>query len=288
MCRFFVYKGHDMLMSDLLMQPERSLIRQSFKAREWEEPLNGDGFGVGWYAPEIDPTPCVYTSVSPAWSNRNLQRLSEKIRSGCFFAHVRAATPGLPVNDLNCHPFQYGRLLWMHNGAVSGFSRLRREIRESLTDRTYNMIQGTTDTEHAFAVFLDLLLRHGGDFTADDMAEALAETLLRLKSWRANGGIGVASHYNFAVTDGETVIATRYVDDSADRPHSLYMAQGEKFQHGESGYRMIGAGGGTGAPGALIVASEPLTDEAGDWDEVPPNHMIVARSGKPVELRALS
>lgn len=72
MCRFLVYKGREILMADLITGAEQSLIMQSYKARERVEPLNGDGFGVGWYVPEIDPTPCVFTSILPAWSNRNL------------------------------------------------------------------------------------------------------------------------------------------------------------------------------------------------------------------------
>ena len=130
MCRFLAYKGHPVLMADLLTRSEQSLIRQSFKAREREEPLNGDGFGVGWYAFEIDPTPCVFTSVQPAWANRNLQRLADKIQSTCLFAHVRAASPGSPVTELNCHPFQYGNLLWMHNGRIAGFRQIRRALLE--------------------------------------------------------------------------------------------------------------------------------------------------------------
>lgn len=78
------------------------------------EPLNGDGFGVGWYAQELDPIPCVLTSMRPAWANRNLKRISEKIRSTCVFAHVRAATDGSAVTELNCHPFQNDEFLWMH------------------------------------------------------------------------------------------------------------------------------------------------------------------------------
>lgn len=66
MCRFVVYKGRELLMADLLTRPKHSLIKQSYDARERREPLNGDGFGVGWYAPELDPTPCIFTSVTPA------------------------------------------------------------------------------------------------------------------------------------------------------------------------------------------------------------------------------
>lgn len=34
--------------------------------------LNGDGFGIGWFNPEgttprADPTPCTFTSITPAW-----------------------------------------------------------------------------------------------------------------------------------------------------------------------------------------------------------------------------
>lgn len=34
--------------------------------------LNGDGFGIGWFSQQQeckpqDPSPCVFTSVTPAW-----------------------------------------------------------------------------------------------------------------------------------------------------------------------------------------------------------------------------
>lgn len=109
--------------------------------------LNGDGFGIGWFSDEpqegedggagatespagaegatgtavtlrSEDKPGVYTSITPAWNNLNLVRLSEKIRSSCIFAHVRAASPGSLVTEANCHPFASGRYLFMHNGCV--------------------------------------------------------------------------------------------------------------------------------------------------------------------------
>ena len=68
----------------------------------------GDGFGVGWYDREDqDKThkPCIFTSVTPAWSNSNLVRLAEKIKSPLLFAHVRASTSGA-VTEANCHPWK--------------------------------------------------------------------------------------------------------------------------------------------------------------------------------------
>ena len=157
MCRFLCYTGSPMMLADLLYRPGHSLILQSYKSRERREPLNGDGFGVGWYQPQISQTPCVFTSLTPAWSNRNLQRLSEHVKSPCFFAHVRAASPGMQVAEANCHPFQFGRYLWMHNGGVEGFNRIKRRVQQSLPDHLFHAIQGTTDSEHAFAIFLNLL-----------------------------------------------------------------------------------------------------------------------------------
>ena len=109
MCRFLCYLGPAVLLADVLHRPTHSLILQSYKSRERKEPLNGDGFGVGWYAPDAGPIPCVFTSLTPAWSNQNLRHLAEHVRSPCFFAHVRAASPGMRVGEENCHPFQNGR-----------------------------------------------------------------------------------------------------------------------------------------------------------------------------------
>lgn len=64
-------------------------------------------------ASRADPTPCVFTSVTPAWNNENLGRLARKIASPLVFAHVRAAMPGMAVNEQNCHPFAHGRYLWV-------------------------------------------------------------------------------------------------------------------------------------------------------------------------------
>eukprot|EP00983_Pelagomonas_calceolata_P027064 850722-Pelagomonas_calceolata.AAC.2 len=39
--------------------------------------------------------------------------------SPTIFAHVRAAYPGMPVSENNCHPFAAGRYLWMHSECVA-------------------------------------------------------------------------------------------------------------------------------------------------------------------------
>jgi glutamine amidotransferase len=71
-------------MEDVLVKPENSIVMQSLHARESQMPTNGDGFGVGWYVPEISKMPALFTSISPAWNDNNLLHLTAKIKSPCF------------------------------------------------------------------------------------------------------------------------------------------------------------------------------------------------------------
>lgn len=128
MCRLMAYMGSPIIIDKLLYQPKNSLINQSINAKELEEPLNGDGFGIGWYVSDVNYEPVTFVSINPAWSNRNLRNLAPKIRTECFIAHVRAASVG-EVSESNCHPFQYGSLLMMHNGGVENFGRIKLLVR---------------------------------------------------------------------------------------------------------------------------------------------------------------
>ncbi len=286
MCRFLVYSGEAVLLSELITKPNNSLIRQSYKAQERAEPLNGDGFGIGWYAPEVDDTPCIFTSITPAWNNRNLSRLADKIRSPRFFAHVRAATPGLAVTELNCHPFRCGRLLWMHNGSIPEFKKIKRRLQGSLSDRGYHFIQGTTDSEHAFALFLDQL-EHLPDRpqTPEGLAAALRKTIAQLDAWTTEAGIARRARYNFAVSDGVCAVVSRYASPADQLPPTLYYACGAKIVLKRGETSVIRA---QPRESSVIVASEPLTQEREvDWIAVPTNHLVTVTSDRQVELETI-
>lgn len=288
MCRFIAYAGAPLLMADLLYRPVNSLIMQSYHARERAEPLNGDGFGVSWYVPEIDPTPCVQRSVSPAWSNRNLQNLSMKTRASLLFAHVRAASPGMAVNEANVHPFAYDRFTWMHNGGVAGFHQIKRPLRESLKDEFYEMIQGTTDSEHAFALFLNILGVPFGEAAPADLRRALVGTIDRLNELTRAAAIVQPSYYNFAVTDGHAIVVSRYCSAVAIPGQSLHYSRGLKFECLPDGVcDMHSVEGESVAAAAVIVASEKLTDDSSDWTAVPDNHTITVLPDLSVRIEAI-
>ena len=289
MCRFLAYVGAPLLLADLLYRPVNSLIMQSYKARERAEPLTGDGFGVGWYVPDIDPTPCVQRTVMPAWSNRNLQNLAVKVRASCLFAHVRAASPGMAVMESNVHPFAYDRFMWMHNGSVAGFERIKRALRESLKDEFYNMVLGTTDSEHAFALFLNSLRVPFGEARVEDMRAAVVETIALLNEWTRAAGVVEPSHYNFAVTDGESIVVSRYCSAEGLAGNSLHISRGKRFECLPGGLcDMHTVKSPEEEAAAVIVSSERLTDDHDDWLDVPDNHTVTVMPDLNVRVEAIN
>ena len=211
MCRFTLYTGEPIKLDALIDKPEHSLIRQSYESEEREEPLNGDGFGVAWYAPEVGERPALFRSISPAWSNRNLLEIARVVRSPCVLAHVRAATPGSAVAESNCHPFVCGRYAFMHNGYVAGFARVRRKLLNRLSDHAFGGIAGTTDSEHLFALFLDHLERQTAPEPADAMAQALAATFEEAVALVRAAGVTEPSYLNVAVCGQQAAIVGDYI-----------------------------------------------------------------------------
>jgi glutamine amidotransferase len=283
MCRLLAYLGTPIIIDKLLYQPKNSLVNQSINAREIEEPLNGDGFGIGWYVPEVNFEPVTFVSVNPAWSNRNLRNLAPKIKTECFIAHVRAASVG-EVSESNCHPFQYKNLLMVHNGGVENFGLIKRKIREPLSDELYNWIKGQTDSEHIFAYFLNYLLNDGkGVITPETVISAFEKTYVDLKKMMADVGITDAAYLNMCVTNGLFFVATRYVSDPKEEPLTLYHSEGGRYVVEDGVSQMI-------APEdddhAVLVVSEKLTDDA-NWTLIPANHFVIVDHALNVRVRAI-
>jgi glutamine amidotransferase len=283
MCRFVLYKGPPITLDLLTSRPDHSIIRQSFKSRLMEEPLNGDGFGMAWYVPDISPSPAQYRSIQPAWNNVNLLHLARVSRSPMILAHVRAATPGLGISESNCHPFTADRFAFMHNGAIGEFAKVERKLREPLSDEIYQWIHGTTDSEVAFATFRDAYARIENTDQTQRIADALAATTQSIVELTRVMGCDDESRLNFAVSDGQRAVVSRYASGDADPP-SLYYVPGDRYVCENGTCRMIDA---NGPPSSLIVASEPLTNEAEGWLPIPRNHLLLIDVDFTVRLQAL-
>lgn len=283
MCRLLAYIGTPIVIDKLLYQPNNSLVNQSVNAREIEEPLNGDGFGIGWYVPQLHCEPVTFVSVSPAWSNRNLRNLAPSIETACLIAHVRAASVG-EVSESNCHPFRYRDLLMMHNGGVENFSRIKRRLRQPLSDELYNWIKGQTDSEHLFAYMLHHLAPGDGKtISPDDVMEAFEKTFSALKEMMNQEGIREPAYLNMVVTNGSFLVGTRYTTDSACEPLTLYHSEGARYVVEDGVSFMVAK---EDDDHAVLVVSEKLTEEA-HWTAIPPNHFVVVDKSLNVRLRAI-
>jgi predicted glutamine amidotransferase len=251
MCRWIAYRGETIPLEQYVTAPAHSLVVQSQRALESTAATNGDGFGMGWYGEHAEPG--LYREVRPAWSDENLRYLCRHIRSHLYFAHVRAAT-GTPITRPNCHPFACGRWLFMHNGMIGNWGRLRRKVEALIPDAFYGSRIGTTDSE---AVFL-AILGAGGD---KDPVGATARVLATLTELVSTEGYREPLRFTAALANGRDLYAFRYAAN--DNANSLY-------------YRESG--------GNVVVVSEPLDANRAHWKPVPPGHAIVARDAEPVAL----
>lgn len=272
MCRFVVYHGPAIRLASLISDPANSLIHQSFDSKEREEPLNGDGFGIAWYVPQIQQSPAVFRSISPAWSNRNLRHLADVTESRTVLAHVRAATPGLPVTETNTHPFSWRRYAFMHNGQVGGFAKIKRKLRNSLSDEVYQMIEGSTDSEHLFGLFAEHVCRHGEPATAQGLAAALKQAVREVIHMAEVEGVTEPHYLNLAVSDGARSAVCRVTTDEPGSAPSLYLHTGKRYSVDRGVTRMLDAASMKSR--SAIVASEPLSNEPG-WEKVPENGIVV-------------
>jgi glutamine amidotransferase len=264
MCRWLAYSGTPIRLEELLVKRERSLIDQSLHAQLGATTTNGDGFGVGWYGD--GETPRVYRSTHPAWNDRNLRELAAGIASPLFFAHIRAST-GTAIQETNTHPFRYGRWLWMHNGLIRQFPRVKRELVLAVDDSLFPSIEGTTDTETMFFLALTFGLEHDPPAAVERMVGFVEDTGRR-------HGVEQPMQMTVATTDGKHIWAFRYSSEGDSR--SLYYStrmDDLKALYPES-EELAALSDET-----RVVVSEPLGDLPGAWNEVPESHFGIVQPG---------
>jgi glutamine amidotransferase len=266
MCRWIAYSGTPVLLSQVLFKPTHSLIDQSLHSRMGVETTNGDGFGLGWYTQDTGATPAVVRDVGPAWNNRNLREVAHHVRSGLFFAHIRAAT-GTAVQQSNCHPFRHDRWLWMHNGMISGFRALRRDLAVAVDPALYPDIEGSTDSELMFYLALTFGL-------TEDPPRAVARMAALVERTGHAHGVEYPLQMTVAVADGERLWAFRY--SSEGRSRSLYLSTRVdtlRSLHPDVGFLQ------EISEETRLVVSEPLGDLPGAWNEVPEHSYVVVQPG---------
>ena len=267
MCRWLAYSGSRVLLEELLYKPKHSLIDQSLHSTMGAETTNWDGFGIGWYG--VGETPATYHSIEPAWNERNLRDLAAHVESGLVFAHIRASS-GSPVQQTNCHPFRHGRWLWMHNGVIREFPRVKRELVLAVDPELYPFIEGSTDSEVFFYLALTLGLE-------DDPPSAVGRAVGLIEDVGRRAGVEHPIQMTVATSDGRSVWAFRYSSEGDSR--SLFFSTRVdtlREQHPEVAILQ------ELSDESRLVVSEPLGDLKGAWNEVPEAYYGVVQAGQDV------
>lgn len=236
MCRWLAYQGSSIYLDELIYHPEHSLVHQSIEARKTIARVNADGFGIGWYTERS--TPGQFHEVLPAWGDDNLRSLAHHIRSHRFMAHVRSST-GSQVSRSNCHPFIIDNWMFLHNGQIGEFERVKYALEHMLPEDIYILQQGSTDSELIF-----LMMIMNGLF--DTPVAAIRKTIYDIEQVMAKKAVTEPFKASICISDGKQFWLVRYSSDQM--PPTVFSKQQSE---------------------GIVLASEPLADEP-DWEVVDP------------------
>lgn len=244
MCRQMAYLGPPVTLESLVLAPRDSLLHQSYRPKFQRHGIvNADGFGCGWFRPEVRPEPAVYRRDKPIWSDRTFASIAGVISTGAFLAAVRDATTGAATEESSTAPFTASGWLFAHNGLFRGFDGpLGVTLRRKLSDHRLGSISGTSDSEVIFGLVLDRLEEGATP------AEALASVVCMCLELTSGA-------FNFLLMDSSSIYATACGD-------SLYVLDG-----------------GTAIPRGVVVASEPF-DEDPAWTPVPDSSAVQVTGGE--------
>lgn len=191
----------------------------------------------------------------------------------------------------------------MHNGVISNFSAIRRDLTSLLSFDAYCNILGSTDSEHAAALYITNLTSSGSketwqkSYPLESMFSAMYKTLIQILhlQHKTLGPKNVPNSLNFCTTDGHRLLAIRFRNHATQQPPSLYWSEfagrslntkypgnpDNKDANQEATLEAENIGKHT------IVASEPTTYHEKEWHLIKRNcALMVGEDGveKEVEI----
>jgi len=265
MCRWMAYSGNPLPLDFLLLEPQHSLIDQSLSSKMAPKPTNGDGFGIGFYGRNHEPG--IYHSIQPAWNDGNLRDMTHHIESSLALAHVRRST-GTPVQQSNCHPFRYCEWLFVHNGLIREFDRLRRDMAFEIAPELFPLVKGSTDSELMFYLALTYGLR-------DDPSAAMERVVGLIERCARREGIDNVLQMTVGIADSETLWSFRYSTERSSR--TLFYSEDmgvmkEMYPEDLRGHAFTEK--------SVAVVSEPVGKRPEHWLEVPESSVVTVRNGQ--------
>ncbi|KAF2769182.1 N-terminal nucleophile aminohydrolase [Teratosphaeria nubilosa] len=313
------HQVHDHYLPQLIAHNPSDLQSADHLTTARNSLYNIDGLGVAWYTSSFSDfergntgessdgsmqeglRPAVYKAVQPPLNDMNFRSLCRNTETRVCMAHIRAAS-GTPIVAVNNHPFVFGRHTFMHNGVVSNFTQIKRIATQQMSEAAFSAVNGGTDSEHLAALYMTHLTQNSSsnpfeqEYPLPVMAAALhwaISTIITLqKSLLTTAS---PNSLNLCVTDGKRLVACRFRNHATEQPPSLYYSTkagvtlNRKFPDHPDGIdvpgRWQGIKGGESHGRHVIVASEPSTYIAEEWELVGRNEMVLVDEGGGVEVR---
>lgn len=291
--------------------------------------FNVDGFGMTWYTPTYSrfsqPTPsstpkvhlwpALYKTIQPPLHDANFRSICSNTASNVVFAHIRAAT-STPITPTNNHPFIFGVHTIMHNGYISNFEKIKLKMCNQMSEEAYANIQGGTDTEHLAALFMTYLCPSAKDWesyhSVSEMRTALQKsihTIISIQVATESITERAPNDLNVAITDGRSLIASRFRDHKTEQPPSLYYSTSagvtlnrqfpdhpddtdgpsdpsKDTKAGEEGKNSHAVRGRQEHGKHVIIASEPTTYK-GEWELIEKNSIMLVEGGELIGIEKL-
>lgn len=218
--------------------------------------LHADGWGMAWYEASDSAASEPVIRKSPLRADEPLfEKLARQPLSDLGLVHLRWATPGLAINDLNTHPFRYGRYAFAHNGAVHPQDRLG----EILPPEWEAQVAGTTESERYLLAIMARLEANGGDMVAA-IAEA-AEQIERQFAPNSLNAILLSPQFMYGIS----------WHDRAKVPAAKLRARGYENRPDEIACYFDLAYLATNE--AVVVASSGWAQDG--WKPLPDRHVLV-------------
>lgn len=204
MCRLFAYLGSEpQELRPHFLDGNNALLRQATR--------NQDGWGVVFYQPDGSRTRV--QDKESAHKSAKFFEVARNTAANCVIAHVRMATVGLVVPE-NTHPFVRGQWVFAHNGVIFRFAKFKQQLESQLSPHIRAGIQGETDSEYLFALFLHTLEQITEPATASDqsdvVANALRQAITKINDLALAHGASGDCLINVLLTDGRQIWGTRF------------------------------------------------------------------------------
>jgi glutamine amidotransferase len=306
MCRLVAYLGEQVILDEVLFQPDSSIVEQAVHPQLLSA-MNLAGFGVvAWddQSPSAD-LPWTYRTAGLPFFDRNLRALSRKARATAALGHVRGVllSDREVVNEQNVHPFRFEGtpIALAMNGDLDRFAEMRVDVAQLVAPELARLVEGTTDTEWLYALILSHLENPCAPAAdPEELAGAVEKALRQVREVRGRRGFERQSAVNLVISDGRCLVATRFAFDYGWYHEGWTFAGGERRYDYTTLWYAAGTrygrhdGEWSVGPGdlstSLVVASEPLTLDRSGWLEVPEYSLLIATPGEErldVSLREL-